>query len=155
MNSNKSYFLTSSLFFFLLFNSGFAGCTPQKLKTTVLTIERENGQPVEITVELARTDEERSRGLMYRESLPDGEGMLFVFDRDQPLSFWMKNTLIPLSIAFIASNGHIVEIKDMKPRDLTSVRSSIPVRYALEAPQGWFQRVNVRHGDVVKITNNN
>jgi len=151
----KSYFLASSLFLLLLFNAGFASCSPQKHQTTVLTIERESGETVEITVEIARTEEERSKGLMYRKDLPDGKGMLFVFERDQLLSFWMKNTVIPLSIAFIASNGHIVEIKDMRPRDLSSVQSSIPVRYALEAPQGWFQRVNVRHGDVVKIINNN
>jgi len=146
---------TSVVLFFLLlvFNSGFAGCTPQKLKTTVLTIERENAAPVEITVEIARTDEERSKGLMYRESLPDGEGMLFVFDRDQQLSFWMKNTIIPLSIAFIASDGFIIEIKDMQPNDLNSVRSSRSVRYALEVPQGWFRRVNVKAGDQVTINN--
>jgi uncharacterized membrane protein (UPF0127 family) len=149
--SLKSYFFTFSLFFFLLLNSGFAACSPQKLKTTVLTIEKENAQAVGVTVEIARTDEERAKGLMFRKQLPEGEGMLFVFDRDQQLSFWMKNTVIPLSIAFIASDGHIVEIKDMQPNDLSSVKSSRSVRYALEAPQGWFGRVNVRPGDIVKI----
>ena len=149
--SLKSYFLTFSFFFFLLLNAGFASCSPQKQKTTVLSIERESAAAVEITVEIARTDEERAKGLMYRKQLPDGEGMLFVFDRDQQLSFWMKNTLIPLSIAFIASDGNIVEIKDMQPHDLSSVQSSRSVRYALEVPQGWFSRVNVTVGDVVKI----
>jgi len=149
--SRKSYFLTFSLFFFLLLNAGFAACSPQKQKTTVLSIERENSPLVEITVEIARTDEERAKGLMYRKVLPDGEGMLFVFERDQQLSFWMKNTIIPLSIAFIASDGYIIEIKDMQPNDLNSVRSSRSVRYALEVPQGWFGRVKVKPGDVVKI----
>jgi len=139
------------LIFLLLFNTGFAACSPQKQKTTVLRIERENAAAVEITVELARTDEERALGLMFRKQLPDGQGMLFVFDRDQQLSFWMKNTVIPLSIAFIASDGHILEIKDMAPNDLNSVKSSRSVRYALEVPQGWFDRVNVKAGDVVKI----
>jgi uncharacterized protein len=138
------------LFLFVL-NAGFAACSPQKQKTTVLTIERENAAAVEITVEIARTDEERASGLMFRKTLPDGQGMLFVFDRDQQLSFWMKNTVIPLSIAFIASDGHILEIKDMQPNDLTSVKSSRSVRYALEVPQGWFGRVNVKAGDIVKI----
>jgi len=147
----KSYFLIFSFFSFLLFNAGFAACSQQKFKTTVLTIERENAQAVEITVELASTDGERARGLMFRKQLPDGQGMLFVFDRDQPLSFWMKNTVIPLSIAFIASDGHILEIKDMQPNDLNSVKSSRSARYALEVPQGWFGRVNVKAGDVVKI----
>jgi len=147
MNSKK-YF---PLLLVLLFNAGFAACSQQKFKTTVLTIERENAQAVEITVELASTDEERAQGLMFRKQLPDGQGMLFVFDRDQPLSFWMKNTVIPLSIAFIASDGRILEIKDMQPNDLSSVKSSRSARYALEVPQGWFGRVNVKAGDVVKI----
>ena len=150
--SRKSCFLTFSLFFFLLLNAGFAACSPQKQKTTVLSIERENSPLVEINVEIARTDEERAKGLMYRKVLPDGEGMLFVFDRDQQLSFWMKNTIIPLSIAFIASDGYILEIKDMQPNDLNSIKSSRSVRYALEVPQGWFGRANVKAGDVVKIT---
>jgi len=147
---NRSLFLIPLLLLFLL-NSGFASCSPQKLKTTVLTIERENAPAVEITVEIARTDEERALGLMFRKNLPDGQGMLFIFDRDQQLSFWMKNTIIPLSIAFISSDGHILEIKDMQPNDINSVKSSRSVRYALEAPQGWFSRVNVKAGDVVKI----
>jgi uncharacterized membrane protein (UPF0127 family) len=147
----KSCFLTFSLFFFLLLNTGFAACSTQKQKTTVLTIERENAPAVEITVEIARTDEERAQGLMFRKNLPDGQGMIFVFDRDQQLSFWMKNTVIPLSIAFIASDGRIIDIKDMQPNDLNSVVSSRSVRYALEVPQGWFGRVNVKPGDIVKI----
>jgi uncharacterized membrane protein (UPF0127 family) len=150
MNSNTRQRISSLLLIFVL-NAGFAACSPQKQKTAVLGIERQNAAAVEITVEIARTDEERSKGLMYRKVLPDGDGMLFIFDRDQQLSFWMKNTIIPLSIAFIASDGHIIEIKDMQPNDLTSVKSSRSVRYALEVPQGWFQRVNVKPGDVVKI----
>jgi uncharacterized membrane protein (UPF0127 family) len=88
---------------------------------------------------------------MFRKRLADGEGMLFIFERDEALSFWMKNTLIPLSIAFIASDGRIIDIKDMRPLDLSSVKSSRSVRYALEVPQGWFNRVNVRPGDKIII----
>jgi len=88
---------------------------------------------------------------MFRKNLPDGEGMLFVYERDQVLSFWMKNTYIPLSIAFIASDGRIVDIKDMYPHDESSVLSSRSVRYALEVPQGWFSRAGVRHGDILVI----
>jgi len=143
--------VSSVVFIFLLvFNVGFAACSPQKQKTT-LSIERENAAAVEISVEIARTNDERALGLMFRKNLPDGQGMLFVFDRDQQLSFWMKNTVIPLSIAFIASDGLIIEIKDMQPNDLNSVRSSRSVRYALEVPQGWFNRVNVTVGDRVRI----
>jgi uncharacterized membrane protein (UPF0127 family) len=128
-----------------------AGCASHKLKTTVLSIMRTNSEPVEITVEIAVTEAERAKGLMNRKKLPDGEGMMFVFERDQQLSFWMKNTVIPLSIAFIASDGRIVEIRDMQPLDLNSVKSSRSVRYALETPQGWFNRTGIKPGDVVKI----
>jgi uncharacterized membrane protein (UPF0127 family) len=84
---------------------------------------------------------------MYRESLKDGEGMLFVFDRDKLASFWMKNTFIPLSIAYIKSDGSILEIHHMRPEDLSLVRSSLSVRYALEVPQGWFDRAGIGPGD--------
>ena len=135
----------------LVLNTGLAACSPQKLKTAALVIERTGAEPVEITAEIAKTDQERSQGLMHRKKLPDGEGMLFVFDRDQQLSFWMKNTIIPLSIAFIASDGRITEIKDMQPLDENSVRSGRSVRYALEVPQGWFGRAGIKAGDVVII----
>ena len=132
-------------------NAGFAACGPRQLMTAALFIERADAGSVEITVEIARTEEERSQGLMHRKRLPDGEGMLFVFDRDQQLSFWMKDTIIPLSIAFIASDGRIIEIKDMQPLDLNPVRSSRSVRYALEVPQGWFGRAGIQPGDMVMV----
>ncbi|MDR3019483.1 MAG: DUF192 domain-containing protein, partial [Treponema sp.] len=116
-----------------------------------LLIEREGERVAVIKTEIAKTQEERNQGLMHRKSLPDGEGMLFVFERDQIMSFWMKNTLIPLSIAFIASDGRILEIKNMYPNDQNSVLSSRSARYALEVPQGWFARAGVVIGDVVVI----
>jgi uncharacterized membrane protein (UPF0127 family) len=88
---------------------------------------------------------------MYRKTLADGRGMLFVFDRDQIMSFWMKNTLIPLSIAFISKDGRILEIRDMEPLDETSVRSGRSARYALEAPRGWFGRAGIKTGDMVVL----
>lgn len=84
---------------------------------------------------------------MYRKELKDGEAMLFVFDKDDILSFWMKNTLIPLSIAYITSDGKILEIYDMEPGNLNPVRSSRSVRYALEVPEGWFGRAGIGIGD--------
>jgi uncharacterized membrane protein (UPF0127 family) len=104
-----------------------------------------------MSVELARTETERGRGLMNRKTLEDGAGMFFIFDRDQIMSFWMKNTLIPLSIAFISREGRILEIRDMKPLDETPVRSGRSARYALEAPQGWFERAGIRAGDTVTL----
>ena len=134
----------------LFVNMHLSACEPGKLETTALVIERAGGGAVPITAEIARTEQERSNGLMHRKKLPDGKGMLFVFERDQQLSFWMKNTFIPLSIAFISSDGRIVEIKDMQPHDLNSVKSSRSVRYALEVPQGWFTRAGVKVGDRLK-----
>ena len=137
------------LVLFLCFS--FIACGPQKLAVRELSIERDGRQVAVVKAEIARTQEERSQGLMHRKKLPDGEGMLFVFERDAVQSFWMKNTLIPLSIAFITYDGRIVEIKDMHPGNLNSVASSRSVRYALEVPQGWFSRAGVQNGDVVKI----
>ena len=132
--------------------AGFASCRrPQRLAVEELVIQRGGVTLAAVQAELAITNEERGRGLMHRQSLDDGKGMLFVFDRDQILSFWMKNTYIPLSIAFISSDGRIIEIRDMQPHDLSPVRSSRSVRYALEVPQGWFSRVGVYPGDVVVI----
>jgi uncharacterized membrane protein (UPF0127 family) len=104
-----------------------------------------------VLAEIARSDAERETGLMFRESLADGEGMLFVFEKDQTLSFWMKDTLVPLSIAYISYNGRILEIHDMKPRDLAPVRSSRSARYALEVPQGWFGRAGIKPGDTLVL----
>lgn len=104
-----------------------------------------------MTAEIAKTPVEREKGLMFRKSLPDGRGMLFVFESDERLAFWMKNTLVPLSIAYIASDGTIREILDMEPGSLASVPSQHAVRYALEVPQGWFSRAGVRVGDMVGI----
>jgi len=138
------------LLFVFLTTASFAGCAPQKLTVREISIERAGAAPVSVKAEIARTPEDRSRGLMHRKSLNDGDGMLFVFERDEVLSFWMKNTIIPLSIAFIASDGRITEIRDMMPNDLNPVKSSRSVRYALEVPQGWFGRAGVRPGDTVK-----
>ena len=149
---------TSFFLFLILFtlNASFTACDPRKQKTVTIAIERAgaesaNAQLVKIKAEIARTEEERARGLMFRDKLPDGKGMLFIFEYDQRLSFWMKNTYIPLSIAFIASDGRIIDIKDMQPLDLSPVQSSRPARYALEVPQGWFSRVGVKPGDRVII----
>jgi len=137
------------IFFFLLFS--FACCSQQKLPVQDILIERDGVEVALVKAEIARTKEERSKGLMHRKELPDGEGMLFIFERDEVLSFWMKNTLVPLSIAFIASDGRIIDIRDMYPHDENSVRSSRSLRYALEVPQGWFSRAGVKSYDVVKI----
>jgi uncharacterized membrane protein (UPF0127 family) len=117
-----------------------------KLKTVDLTI----GTAV-VHAEVALTETERNRGLMYRTSLRDGEGMLFVFDRDQQVSFWMKNTRLPLSLAYMLSDGTIVQILDLVPFSEEPRPSDRSIRYALEVPQGWFARVGIHVGDKVQI----
>ncbi len=105
-----------------------------------------------IVVELARDTDEQSRGLMFRRSLGENEGMLFVYDSPRMLSFWMKNTRLPLSIAFIDKAGRIVQIEEMKPYDtITRHRSSVPVQYALEMNRGWFKKKGIKIGDTVEI----
>ncbi len=109
--------------------------------------------PAELTVEIARTSEERERGLMYRQHLPRGQGMYFVFEEPQPRSFYMRDTRIPLSIAFIRSDGIIESIKNMIPLDVRSVYSNGPVQFALEANRGWFEEHGIRPGDRVVLKN--
>ncbi len=102
-------------------------------------------------VEVARTDAQRERGLMHRRSLGSREGMLFVFDADQRLAFWMKDTLVPLSIAFLSSEGRILQIEDMEPLSQKAIRSRLSARYALELPRGAFTDVGAAEGDTVAL----
>jgi uncharacterized protein len=104
-----------------------------------------------VSAEVARTAAEREKGLMFRKSLADGAGMLFVFDSDQRVGFWMKNTTIPLSLAYIGSDGSIKQIVDLEPLSLESVMSDRSIRYALEVPRGWFARAGAKVGDRVAI----
>jgi uncharacterized membrane protein (UPF0127 family) len=132
-------------------NCASGGEKPQaRLETTELTLLRKDGTAATVLAELARTDEQRRRGLMGRKSLPDGEGMLFVFETDRILSFWMKDTLIPLSIAFIAYDGRILELWDMEAGSLRSISSARSARYALEVPRGWFARAGIEAGDSIR-----
>lgn len=100
-----------------------------------------------IFVEIAKTPEQVSRGLMFRKSLDKDSGMLFVFDQPKPLSFWGMNTFMPLDIAFIDESGVIKDIKRIKEHDLTSVKSSCPCKYALELEDGWFKSNGFSVGD--------
>lgn len=115
-----------------------------QLPTAALSI---NGH--KITAELATTPEQQARGLMHRFSLKPDHGMLFVFERMEQRSFWMRNTFIPLSIAFIAADGSIVNIENMVPHDESFHWSKGRVRYALEMRKGWFAERSIGPGDRV------
>ncbi|MDH0092239.1 DUF192 domain-containing protein [Achromobacter mucicolens] len=99
-----------------------------------------------IRAEVADTDATRRDGLMFRRELPGNDGMLFVFDRPDVQCFWMRNTLLPLSIAFIADDGTIVNIEDMAPQTEDPHCAKKPVRYALEMAQGWFDAHGISAG---------
>jgi uncharacterized membrane protein (UPF0127 family) len=107
--------------------------------------------PAKLKVEIAQTPEQRQKGLMFRQNLPDGEGMYFVFEKEDWLSFYMKDTRIPLTIAYITKDAVIESIKDLTPLDEQPVYSSSPAQFALEAKRGWFEENNIRPGDRVVL----
>jgi len=109
-----------------------------------------NGNKIKARV--AATAQEQACGLMYEENLGKDEGMLFEYPSERILSFWMKNTKTPLSIAFIDSQGIIKEIRDMKPFSLNSIKSTSPAKWALEVNRGWFDEHGVVIGDKVNCS---
>lgn len=134
-----------ALFFILFLLTSFA--YPENLPKIPIYIKER-----EIWVEVARTPAERALGLMDRKHLGKEEGMLFIFEEEGYHSFWMKNTLIPLSIAFINKEGRIIKITDMKPLTLNSHSPPQPVLYALEMNQGWFTKNKIKVGDVMRFS---
>jgi uncharacterized protein len=103
-----------------------------------------------IQAEIAGTMATRSQGLMQRKSMAQGAGMLFLFDESAGHCMWMKNTLIPLSVAFVDERGEIVNIADMQPLDETTHCATRPVRYALEMNQGWFKKRGISPGTAIQ-----
>jgi uncharacterized protein len=124
---------------------------PESLLVVASAIPVRIGTAV-VQAELAATSAQRARGLMGRTTLPDSAGMLFLFTRDQTLDFWMKDTPIDLSIAFIDADRRIINIEPMTANDLTSIRSAGPARYALEVRRGWFADRGISAGAVVEFT---
>ena len=133
-----------------------AGCRQEPLPKVPVTKESRPGRVqlviggARLWVEVAEDEAARSQGLMYRRQMPEDEGMLFVFEYPQPLSFWMKNTYLPLDIAFVARDGSILNILRMKPLDEDPrYLSQGPALYAIEANAGWFQSQGIKAGDKV------
>ena len=114
---------------------------PQKLAQVRLNAGIHN-----INAELASTPQQREIGRMFRSVMPANDGMLFVFEQPSQQCFWMKNTLIPLSIAFVGDDGSVVNIDDMKPQTLDSHCSARPVRFVLEMNEGWFAKRGIKAG---------
>lgn len=117
---------------------------PQKFRSTTLSA----GMYV-IKAEVAASEAERQQGLMFREKMAGNEGMLFDFEAPAGVCMWMKNTLIPLSVAFIDGSGKIVNIEDMQPQTTDSHCAKKSVRYALEMNQGWFRQKNIKPGSII------
>ena len=124
-------------------------CSAQEVPQTQLQRTTLSVGIHQIDTQVAATSEQREIGLMYRKEMPQHEGMLFIFENSSRLCFWMKNTLIPLTAAFIADDGTIVNLENMKPQTLDSHCSAKPVRYVLEMNQGWFAKKGVKPGSKV------
>lgn len=151
--SSLSKFLIVSTSSFWLMGSA-------SLPNTLLTANLSSKLPYQSTLsinnhkvytEVVDNNKTRARGLMFRQSLPQEAGMLFVFQDEQPRCFWMKNTSIPLSIAYINSQGEIFDIFDLQPHDETSVCSTQPAMFALEVNQGWFSQKGITIGDKIHM----
>ena len=132
---------------YFCFSRSLAWACPLELPTVHVVVMGHD-----LTIELATTPEARTCGLSLRDSLPANRGMLFVYAEPEILTFWMKNTRMPLSIAFIDADGRVVSIQKMNPFPTTTVYASpVPALYALEVNQGWFEENEVNVGDVVEF----
>lgn len=138
----KQLAIRTTLFFLSLAGSVLAQEAPQ---LNLPRIKLSAGMRL-IDVQLAMTPQQRATGLMYRREMPQHEGMLFVFEQPSPQCFWMKNTLLPLTAAFVADDGVITNLADMKPQSTESHCSVKPVRYVLEMNQGWFAKRGIKAG---------
>ncbi len=119
------------------------------LRTAPLTIINSKGEEVRMIVEIADTPESRQLGLMHRSSMPPDHGMLFDFGENTTSGFWMANTILPLSIAFITADGAILNVEDMQPLDTNTTHAAGPYRYALETNQGFFAAHSIVAGNKV------
>ena len=138
----KTFFAASSIGAFIL--AGSAMAQQAQFQSTTLTAGMHK-----IKAEVAASDPERQQGLMFREKMDTNTGMVFVFDRPEKQCMWMKNTPLPLSVAFIDEQGKIVNIEDMQPQKLDSHCSTAAVKYALEMNVGWFKQRNMKPGMMI------
>jgi uncharacterized membrane protein (UPF0127 family) len=139
MKSFGSYLFTLCL---VMTGSALAQDAPQ---TNLPRVKLSAGMHL-IDAQVAQTSDQRTIGLMFRKDMPQHEGMLFVFEQPSGLCFWMKNTVLPLTAAFVADDGTIVNLADMKPQTTDSHCALKPVRYVLEMNQGWFAKRGFKAG---------
>ncbi len=134
--------------FGLLCLIGLVTCPALAQEQPQLTLPRVKLQAgvYQIDAQVALTPDQRQTGLMHRPDMPQHEGMLFVFEQPSPQCFWMKNTLLPLTAAFVADDGTIVNLEEMKPQTTDSHCSAKPVRFVLEMNQGWFAKKSIKAG---------
>ena len=127
------------------------GCAERGPNSGLATVDMQIGSR-EYTLEIANTDKTRQRGLMERDSMPEDHGMIFVFEEERELNFWMKNTRFPLEILYLDAGGQVVSIDQMKPYDTkTEHPSARPAKYAIELNVGQVARSGIKVGDVLKI----
>ena len=131
------------LFLFLLASKALSSVDKQ---CNSISIEKEN-----LCVELAISQREKSKGLMYRKDLSNTDGMLFIWKNEDKRCMWMKNTYIPLDLGFFREDLTLIEVRDLSPRSLESVCSSEPAKYALELPKGWFSSHNIKNNSKLVI----
>lgn len=118
---------------------------------TVSVRADESATPVHVEAEIASTTAQRQQGLMHREEMSENRGMLFLFAQDVSGGFWMKNTILPLTIAYISADGVVLELRTGEPFNETVLRPAQPYRYVLEVNQGWFERHGLGVGSLVEI----
>ncbi|HEV2292550.1 MAG TPA: DUF192 domain-containing protein [Tepidisphaeraceae bacterium] len=127
------------------------GCAERGRNSALATVEMRIGSET-YTLEIANSEAKRKRGLMERDSMPADHGMIFVFDEEQELNFWMKNTRFPLEILYLDAGGQVVSIRAMKPYDTRTNHSSArPAKYAIELNVGQVKKSGVKVGDVLEI----
>ena len=149
----------ASLLPFILFIASVIACDGDDAKPVAVLPTREVAvssatASAKLTVELATTEKQRELGLMLRQKMDESQGMFFFFREDETIGFWMKNTYLPLSIAYLDPDGVILEIRDAKPLDETILTPARPYRDVLEVNQGWFERHKLGVGSKVSLPAN-
>ena len=127
------------------------GCKPNTTPASNLPTVGMNLGKKFYTLEIAATEEVRNKGLMFRDSMADDHGMIFIFTDEKPIRFWMKNTRIPLDIVFLAGNGQVVSIKRMEPYLMKGTASDGSAKYAVELNDGQAQAAGIMAGDLLQI----